>query len=343
MKKKAHFTFVKKGGGAVNSDTTSSTTTKSTAETEKPTAPAKKDVVVPTRSSLAPLAETLPRSSRSPDRSHEAPQRRRSTLRSNEINDIPEEPKKKEKKAPPKKVPRSVEQPKTPFDEMCTDVRHSIHSEGFKQELDGDRSLIRCCRVAISRFERQLFYEWTSMTTGRANRLESTNKDGMIAESEREAKLKSIAVETAAAETALMKLDAELAAWQNVLDRHKLVIPGLEGMREASKRVHVEDPREVDEMFALPVPKIDTTVADEDSDEMRDSSPEIPTLVSPLRAVVSAIDHSSTVIADAQVAVESAQMQLPRLVQQEISLRLQKAMDNTGAVPTVSQLVPIVP
>ena len=48
------------------------------------------------------------------------------------------------------------------------------------------------------------------------------------------AKLKSIAVETAAAEAAVAKLRAELAAWQRVLDRHGMALPGLDGVRAAA-------------------------------------------------------------------------------------------------------------
>ena len=134
-----------------------------------------------------------------------------------------------------------------------------------------------------------MFYEWTSMTTGRADRLASslqaTSEDSDRKQAEREAKLKSIALETAAAETALMKLDAELAAWQNLLDRHHLVVPGLESIHDAPKRVRVEDTRVVDD-FVLPVPKIDVT--SDDSMTVTKSS-QAPSIVAPLRAVVAAV------------------------------------------------------
>ena len=127
------------------------------------------------------------------------------------------------------------------------------------------------------------------MTTGRADHLvpdQQAAEDGSRrVQAEREAKLKRIAVETAATETALMKLDAELAGWQSVLDRHQLAVPGLEGVREASKRVRVEDARVVDD-YVLPVPKIDVT-ADDSMSVMK--SPQTLSIVAPLRAVVAAV------------------------------------------------------
>ena len=143
--------------------------------------------------------------------------------------------------------------------------------------------LLVTARVAISRFERQMFYEWWyRMPASGAQSLTL-----LSTQAEKEAKLKNIAVETAAAEKALMKLDAELAAWQRILDRHKLVLPGLEGMRETSSKVKVEDDHAVDEKSALPVPKIEMNPGSLSSD-MRES-PSVLSIVEPLRAVVSAV------------------------------------------------------
>lgn len=151
--------------------------------------------------------------------------------------------------------------------------------------------------MAISRFERQLFYEWTSMTTGRADWLvvgqhqqeQQRHRDAAAAEAaaaaECAAKLKSIAVETAAAEAAVAKLRAELAAWQRVLDRHGMALPGLDGVRAAAQGVRVEDARAVDE-FVLPLPSIAHAPAPASRDP---GAPQVPSIVPPLRAVVTAV------------------------------------------------------
>lgn len=153
--------------------------------------------------------------------------------------------------------------------------------------------------MAISRFERQLFYEWTSMTTGRADRRvvgqhqqeQQRHKDAAAAEAAAaaacEATLKSIAVETAAAEAAVARLRAELAAWQRVLDRHGMALPGLEGVRAAAQGVRVEDARAVDALV-LPLPSIALAPAPAASSS-DPSAPQVPSIVPPLRAVVTAV------------------------------------------------------
>ena len=59
------------------------------------------------------------------------------------------------------------------------------------------------------------------------------------------------------------------------------------------------------------------------------------------------IDQSTTVLADAQVTVESAQMQLPSLVQQGVAHRLQNSVGGCdkplSSVPPIAELIPIVP
>lgn len=61
------------------------------------------------------------------------------------------------------------------------------------------------------------------------------------------------------------------------------------------------------------------------------------------------IDHSTTVIAEAQVAVDDARAQLPGLVQQGVARRLSSVLREGGgdasvlAVESVAQLIPVVP
>ena len=245
--------------------------------------------------------------------------------------DLPERAEKPPKKEPaaeaaPAKKSKHPEPPKTPFDAMCADVRAQTRTDAFKEAFGGNPALVRCClcltsfsspqpttspspfpspssgRVAISRFERQLFYEWTSMTTGRADQVvvglhqqeQQQHRDAAAAEAaataECEAKLKSIAVETAAAEAAVARLRAELAAWQRVLDRHNMALPGLEAVRTASQGVRVEDARAVDE-FVLPLPHIDgASSAISSASAISDpSTVHVPSIVPPLRAVVTAV------------------------------------------------------
>ena len=140
------------------------------------------------------------------------------------------------------------------------------------------------------------------MTTGRADQVvvglhqqeQQQHRDAAAAEAaataECEAKLKSIAVETAAAEAAVARLRAELAAWQRVLDRHNMALPGLEAVRTASQDVRVEDARAVDE-FVLPLPHIDgASSAISSASAISDpSTVHVPSIVPPLRAVVTAV------------------------------------------------------
>lgn len=114
----------------------------------------------------------------------------------------------KEEETSEKAPKRQKEDEGGPFDKLAETMREAIAAAGAS--MKGDPAVERCARTSLARFQRQMFYEWTSMTTGRGSVDE-------VRECERRVRQEM--------ERQRTELIAELLRWESVIVKHGLAVP----------------------------------------------------------------------------------------------------------------------